>query len=390
MNLNIDISTLILAIILGHLFSAILGFSYMVQHKQDSEIYPFLFARLFDTMGWFFIGLQVLFFDIKLILVGNTFLIVAQTVQIASFLKIKNHYGRLVKKGYFIAAIVSAFLLYFFTLQYHANGGMRVTIMSAAVALMWCYPEYVMLKDKESSVLQRVIAFIYGGELVLLFLRAYIGVKFNQSMSLMSYNLSNVLFFIVLYLVMLMGNMGFILMAKEKTDLELIKAARYDELTEIFNRREFLKRGREMVSLYERKREPLSFLMIDLDHFKRINDIYGHGMGDMVLKEFADILRRNLQENDLSGRFGGEEFTVLLPGAEEKAAWRIAEQVRVLAGEAAVSTDMGEAIKYTISIGIAAAVPDGTTSLETLYKSADDALYRAKMNGRNRVEASEK
>lgn len=185
---------------------------------------------------------------------------------------------------------------------------------------------------------------------------------------------------------MLMGNIGYILMAKENTDRELAKAAEFDELTEIFNRREFLRRARNMISLYERKKEPLSFFMIDLDHFKEINDVYGHTSGDLVLKNFAAILRAYLGEHDLFGRFGGEEFTVLLPNTDEKVAMEIANHLKDLAENSTITADKHQTIKYTISIGTITVIPNENTSVDTLYKLSDDALYFAKMNGRNRVE----
>lgn len=386
MNLSIDITTIILAIILGHLFSAILGFSYMVQRKKDTVIYVFLLARMFDTVGWIMLALQTSIYHIGLVLTGNTFLILGHAMQVISFLKIKNHYNKLIRMGYFIISVVSIALLYLFTLLYHANSGARITIMSSIAAIMWCYPEYILLKDKNSSILQKVIVFVYGGELILLFLRAYVGIKFNESMNLLSNNIYNILFFIGLYIVMLMGNIGFILMAKEKTDLELMNAAKYDELTGIFNRREFLLRARSIVLLCEVQKKPLSFLMIDLDHFKKINDVYGHAAGDIVLKNFAQNLKSRLRKYDLFGRFGGEEFTVLLPETDEKLALDIAERLRKSTENSTININENTVIKYTISIGIVTVIPDQSTSVDTLYKSSDDALYIAKMNGRNRVE----
>ena len=386
MNLSIDITTIILAIILGHLFSAILGFSYMIR-KKDTVIYVFLLARMFDTVGWIMLALQTSIYHIGLVLTGNTFLILGHAMQVISFLKIKNHYNKLIRMGYFIISVVSIALFYLFTLLYHANSGARITIMSAVAAIMWCYPEYILFKDKNSSILQKVIVLVYGCELILLFLRAYVGIKFNESMNLLSNNIYNILFFIGLYIVMLMGNLGFILMAKEKTDLELMNAAKYDELTGIFNRREFLLRVRSIILFCEMQKKPLSFLMIDLDHFKKINDLYGHRAGDLVLKSFAENLKKHLRKTDLFGRFGGEEFTALLPETNEDQALEVAERLRSSIENSAVSVNEDIDIKYTISIGIVSKIPDESTSFDNLYKSSDDALYIAKMNGRNRIEA---
>jgi diguanylate cyclase (GGDEF)-like protein len=106
----------------------------------------------------------------------------------------------------------------------------------------------------------------------------------------------------------------------------------------------------------------------------------------MILKDFASIIKMQLRDYDLFGRFGGEEFTVLLPGANEKTALEVAERLRRVTENTSVSIDRNHSIKYTISIGIVTVIPDESTSIDTLYKLSDDALYKAKGKGRNRIE----
>ncbi|CAK7013201.1 GGDEF domain-containing protein [Tissierella sp.] len=385
MNLNIDIETILIVLILGHLFSGILGIAYMIQRKKDITTYTFLFSRLFETVAWILIGLRNIINNFISISIGNSFLIIGTTLQIIAFLIIKNCYTSIVKKFYGISTIVSICIFNLVALFYNIESA-RVSAISIIVSILWFFPIYVLLTDKNSSVLQRVIAVIYAVEIVLLIFRAYIGIKLGELMNLMSHNLYNVLFFICLYLIMLMGNVGFILLAKEKSDFDLIKAATYDELTNIFNRGTFLLHAKESISLFSRRKEPVSFLLIDLDNFKRINDVHGHFAGDMVLKDFAAIIEGQLRNYDLFGRFGGEEFTILLPGTNEKEALEAAERLRKSTEDTSVNISVNSIIKYTISIGIVTTIPDENTSIETLYKLSDDALYMAKKNGRNRIE----
>jgi diguanylate cyclase (GGDEF)-like protein len=385
MSLNLNIETLIFTIVLGHLFSGILGIAYMIRHKKDTYLYSFFFARLFETLGWTLLWLRGTIDTSVSISVGNSFLIIAQALQIIAFLNIKDRCNKLVKRVYFTAAAFSI-AIFHLALLLHNVDGMRVSIMSIGMAIFWYFPIYVLITDKNSSVLQKTVALVYMVEIVLLILRAYIGIRLGKSMYLTSNNIYNVLFFICLYLIMLMGNIGFILMSKEKSDSELIKVATYDELTDIFNRRAFLLRAKETISLFSRRKEPISFFLIDLDNFKKINDDYGHFVGDMILKDFASIIKMQLRDYDLFGRFGGEEFTVLLPGANEKTALEVAERLRRVTENTSVSIDRNHSIKYTISIGIVTVIPDESTSIDTLYKLSDDALYKAKGKGRNRIE----
>jgi len=385
MSLNLNIETLIFTIVLGHLFSGILGIAYMIRHKKDTYLYSFFFARLFETLGWTLLWLRGTIDTSVSISVGNSFLIIAQALQIIAFLNIKDRCNKLVKRVYFTAAAFSI-AIFHLALLLHNVDGMRVSIMSIGMAIFWYFPIYVLITDKNSSVLQKTVALVYMVEIVLLILRAYIGIRLGKSMYLTSNNIYNVLFFICLYLIMLMGNIGFILMSKEKSDSELIKVATYDELTDIFNRRAFLLRAKETISLFSRRKEPISFFLIDLDNFKKINDDYGHFVGDMILKDFASIIKMQLRDYDLFGRFGGEEFTVLLPGVNEKTALEVAERLRRVTENTSASIDRNHSIKYTISIGIVTVIPDESTSIDTLYKLSDDALYKAKGKGRNRIE----
>ena len=129
----------------------------------------------------------------------------------------------------------------------------------------------------------------------------------------------------------------------------------------------------------------MAVLMLDIDHFKSINDTYGHANGDLALKAFAATVQQNLRENDLIGRLGGEEFAVLLYGCLPGEAARVAERIRASVAASAIDTDVGATITPTVSIGLVEARP-GAKDIERLLKDADAALYAAKAAGRNRVE----
>ena len=124
--------------------------------------------------------------------------------------------------------------------------------------------------------------------------------------------------------------------------------------------------------------------MVDLDHFKQVNDTYGHAMGDAVLKHIAQLMRNAFRKIDMAARVGGEEFAVILPGSDLAAAQTSAERLRELVAKTPLVQD-GKTISVTVSIGAATMVPSDSEADQTLIR-ADEALYRAKENGRNQVE----
>ena len=163
-------------------------------------------------------------------------------------------------------------------------------------------------------------------------------------------------------------------------------AARTDELTGVKNRRAFNEQADTMFAYTQRYGVPLCALLLDIDHFKQINDTHGHAAGDKVLQAVAEQIQSTLREADLCGRLGGEEFGVLLAGTNMHVAVQIAEKIR-LAVEAIEVLVNGATLHVTISVGVAEAGP-ACANTSTLLAQADAAMYHAKSNGRNQVQSS--
>jgi diguanylate cyclase (GGDEF)-like protein len=153
-----------------------------------------------------------------------------------------------------------------------------------------------------------------------------------------------------------------------------VQDALTDELTGIANRRHILQLGEAALADQRRQANPLSLAIVDLDHFKQINDLHGHGVGDAVLRRFCQHCREHLRSRHALGRLGGEEFLLLMPGTVVEDACVAVERLRH-------TLEPCEGVSYSFSAGLAQALPG--QALATVLKRADDALYRAKTQGRN-------
>lgn len=159
-----------------------------------------------------------------------------------------------------------------------------------------------------------------------------------------------------------------------------------DALTGLHNRRYLERRLQEEVTRALRYDHPLSCLFIDADHFKKVNDRYGHTAGDTVLRELAIRVKESLRASDVATRFGGEEFTLLLPQTDAAEALHLGERIRIRIESKPIILNGGEPLNITVSAGVSTLNPDANDQGQKLIEEADCALYRAKELGRNRVE----
>ncbi len=183
---------------------------------------------------------------------------------------------------------------------------------------------------------------------------------------------------------------GYLLGRNEKQLLRanrrLDEMALTDALTGLRNTRYFWSRLAEEHAGQERGEAPLAIILFDIDHFKAVNDRYGHPAGDEVLAMVGNVFERSARHRETAARVGGEEFALLLPGQDGPRAVEAAERIRkVIEGRTVFAPDSGEVIRVTVSAGVASTADESELSSEELYAAADRALYAAKEAGRNRV-----
>ncbi len=184
----------------------------------------------------------------------------------------------------------------------------------------------------------------------------------------------------------IVSTFGFLMLHKERSDGEAVRMATIDPLTGAYNRRTFHDIAEREIARARRAGQPLSIIVVDIDHFRPINEKHGNHTGDEVLRRVADLIRTALRKEDMLVRYGGEEFLVMLPEVPGPGAVVVAGRIRK-AVEAEATPVEGATLRLTVSVGVSARLDEGPESIENLLTRADEALALAKQRGRNRVVA---
>lgn len=273
----------------------------------------------------------------------------------------------------------------FFTFVHESHLG-RVLSSSPLLALLFFLTARPLLDAFRAggAVSQRITATVFLTGVALMLARTVVeSIPDWRAQGL--YDLHSMQPLVLFYLPVapLIATFGFLLMSADRLHAELEQLATLDPLTGAWNRRAMLEQCARALGLDRRHRRPSALLLLDADHFKRVNDTYGHEAGDAVLRELVRRMREVLRHEDLVGRLGGEEFVALLPGTPEQGAAEVAERLR----EAVARENFfcrGEEIPLTVSIGVAEREV-GEADIAALVQRADRAMYAAKRAGRDRV-----
>ena len=172
--------------------------------------------------------------------------------------------------------------------------------------------------------------------------------------------------------------------SRKNREVLLQNQAIRDPLTALYNRRYFEDEVKKQILKAKAAGQPYSVLMLDADFFKKVNDTYGHKTGDKVLIELASKAEKALRDKDIVARYGGEEFVVFLPEINSAQAYKVADRLRQSIASIVIYSDDNQEVRFTVSIGVSSS--EISDNVDTLVKTADEALYKAKQGGRNRVE----
>ncbi|GBG14640.1 uncharacterized protein NMK_2239 [Novimethylophilus kurashikiensis] len=369
------------------LISGLMALSMAVVVRKDERdgLSKWSAAISLETLAWLLIALRGSITDVLSITVANIIMASAQGLKLAAIYE----YRRLHCPRWQYLVPVTLAVVLFGGLPYNA-----VTERLVLGSLFYCFQLSLMLRvlhsDRESHTGHAwgLIFYSFWAMMAMLLARgtvaAFTHIEFASTPTSIAPNPIQLGVFICIMSFALMGSLGFVLMIKERSDREIRTLAMTDMLTKIFNRRAFMIQAEKELAAAERSGLPLSFLMIDIDHFKQVNDQYGHAAGDAALVGIADVLSANLRKQDTLGRYGGEEFCALLPGTDAAGAMALAEKLRVEVAMTRVHLQE-TSLALTISVGISVWERErGSSDSRTLLEAADQALYQAKSRGRNR------
>ncbi|UQZ33096.1 hypothetical protein C2I18_05695 [Paenibacillus sp. PK3_47] len=381
MGFQLDIRTLLYLFITGNLFIALLITFYRVHFSKDIASVAFIAAKWLQVLYWSSILLWNKMPDYIVIPLSNGLILAGGGLEIAALLLMMGMLGR-TEKLYYLLITAGSIISFIFVVLFFNQPNLRVATTSFWVMLFVIYPGHSLMRMKEKTPLQSMLGMIFYVFAAAMLWRSFAALFVEPEMGALSANSAQYSYYLCMFFFMLGGTLAFILLSNEHSYEKLKRIASYDSLTGILGRRTFLLEAELKLALAAKKQEHYSLLLLDLDHFKKINDTYGHEKGDAVLQDFAKAIERNLGNGDLFGRVGGEEFAVLLYRLDEEASDIKAEQLRQAVVDSSRSS---HSFEYTVSIGVITVLPDHRTSLNMLYKLCDRALYQAKQEGRNRV-----
>lgn len=381
MSFQLDIKTLLYLFILGNLFTGLMITFYRYHFTKDIASALYIASKWIQVVYWCSILLWDYVPHKVSVPLSNGLILAGGGLEIAALLMMMGMLDRRAKLFY-LGITAGSILSFAVVALYFNRPNLRVATTSLWAMLFVLYPGWRLTRDRESSPLQKLLASIFYTIAAVMLLRSFVALAVEPDMGPLTANPAQYLYYLGMFLMLIGGIAAFILLSNEHSYQKLKRIATYDSLTGILSRRAFLLEAELKLALAVRKGEYCSLLLLDLDHFKKVNDTYGHDKGDNVLQDFAHTAESMLTGSDLFGRVGGEEFAILLYGQDAGSSSIQAELLRGTVREASVhSLDGG----YTVSIGVISVLPDQQTCLNSLYKLCDLALYQAKQEGRDRV-----
>lgn len=375
----LDTSTMYLLLCIGNFILFVLLVIFAKFTQTDGLFIRYSYSKLFQSLGILLMYFRDALPESISVIIINGLLLVGVTLEAFCLIYIGKIPSYRAAKSWIR---ISVFLVAGYTLLYLAgvSTAARASVLAAIIAIIALVIAVNLIFNTGTKIRQIFGAFFLCFSF-LYFIRAKEAVAGTGYM-LFGLTIGQSLAFLLAYSYMLFSTMAFLMMSREAMDIKLKQAATMDYLTGVYNRMQFMNLAQKKCSLLARQKKPVSILMLDLDHFKAINDKYGHFTGDEVLIHFSRNTAEVLRNGDIFGRYGGEEFIVFLPNTDRQEALLVGQKIKThLATVAALQTIPN----YTVSIGAATIIPACSSDIVNVMQMADEALFQAKRSGRNRV-----
>lgn len=379
--LTVDVRTVLLVLSLGNLATAGLLRLYSKAPGGSPE-HRFVQSKLILGAGWLLLTLRGQIPDAVSITLGDGLASAGFWLEAACISEMDRRAGPMPRCWRSLAFFCLASILVYRLLP---EANLRIVVYAFGMAILFLISCLRLLRggERPRTALRAALGLVYGAVAAGGLWRGVAALS-ETGMTLLTATGAANMAYMPLFLLMIAGSFGLLLLFKERDDKLLARMATRDELTGAPNRRALIEMATRLVARAGREGRPLAVLMLDIDRFKLVNDTFGHAVGDQVLRDFARVIRDSLRVYDVYGRFGGEEFVVVLPDTRERDALNAAERIR--AAVAASVPPGAPGVRYTASVGVAWGVPD-PDGLDPMLHLADEAMYTAKRDGRDRVRA---
>jgi diguanylate cyclase (GGDEF)-like protein len=367
----------------------------MIYIWRNDKTYPgfglWTIGNLVAAAGYFSAAFRD-FIPASIAIFGTTFVITSFALHLEGIRKFHNLSSRKVLS---LSIVLLNALFFLFFAYVNQSLILRITSISTMMALIcaFCGVELIRNTTKATRYTHWLTAGFFLINSLLMLSRAILTYSFSDIQFIYQPDSIQTTIILLNILCIIGWSFCFVLLNSERLQEDLLaaqvrleKLATTDFLTGINNGRHFLEISEDEINRARRFEHPLSVIMFDIDHFKRVNDKFGHATGDKVLAEIAEICRNNLRSVDVLGRLGGEEFGVMLPNTNKKNALNVAESLREKIQNATIYY-LDEAVRVTASFGISELINEDKQIKQVLVR-ADNALYKAKKKGRNKVSSS--
>lgn len=375
-----DIKTLVLALALGNLSLCAALFFFEYDRRKSLSLSTWSLAKQCQALAWLLLYLRDLLPDFVTIALANSILFAGLAMDAAALWE---QVGRSVWRRFLVPALGAAIGVFVGAYLLDVPAGLRIALASLIVGALFVAGTAALARGwRSASALRRYLVVSMLVLTVAVVARGLLTLAWPGGRGWASPGLIQTVGIGALYLMMLANAFGYLLLSRQKLQGELDRLEVVDALTDVPNRRGFYQALAPWLALARRPGMPTGLIVLNLDDFKRVNDNYGHPVGDMVLKAMVEICRKQLRDSDLMGRLGGAEFAVQLPRTSAEDALMVAERIRKAVAAQPVKAEKA-VINMTASLGVTTIRADDTSV--SLFKRADEALQQAKRAGRNLV-----